>query len=471
MNCYREYKVNPTVLVWGGSERAARLAGIIATRQPTVWAWREPVPESVQGEAIRAVWGKDIAYVKGRVGRFTVGLKDARGIEEIQAGALVLVPEPSRPLLNFPDTDEVSGCSVVVILMGVSRSAYSTALPEICRLAAKNRVWVITDDVQTSFEGGEHLYWQACGQGVVFIRTNRVPSLVPILGGTRKKFEAVVFDRDLGREICLQADAFVAPVWTLGDDMSGYCERLGLADFDWGGYPGDTNREGIYVFPDPEGYMTGPEEEIVINAIAAKTAVLAQGRLQAVARFQIDGDRCAYCLTCYRNCPHMAVEFRKDEKYRNLYQEACFIDDLSCRGCGVCYALCPARAITRIGGKEEFDRDLSQGIPVILACENAAGMLLKSGGMRAYQLFPCAGAIGDNEILGAMAANGGKTDVCVVGCYQDKCEHGHKDRELEDRVKRLNRLLAKLGIEARVHLTRMSAADRLTRLTVMEERA
>ncbi len=476
MSCYREYEVDRGVFIWGGSERAAKLAEAIASKQPVIWAWKKAVPprvsDGVRNQAIRTLWGRDLAYLKGKVGRFTVGLRDADETVEVRTGAVVLVPEPSRPMLEFPDAGEVRGCSVAVILMGVSRGTYSAALPKVCSLVCDNRVWVITDDIQTSFEGGEALYSQARRQGAVFIRTDKVPSVVSVTGTTGEKFEAVVQDRDLGREICLRVDKVVAPVWGLGDDMSAYFDRLGLRDFDWGGYPGDTNREGIYVFPDPEGFMTEEEENTVVQAIAAKTAVLVRGRLQAARKFEIDGDRCAYCLTCYRNCPHMAVEMRRDEGYRNLYGEACFIDDLSCRGCGVCYSLCPAQAIRRVSGKEDLCAETHPTIPMILACQNAAGMLLRQGGIKAdYRLFPCAGAIGDNDILRVMAANGGKRDVYVVSCYQDKCEHQHKDRELEGRVKRLNRLLAAIGIEGRVRLMRMSAADRLSRFTLMGERS
>jgi len=464
MSCYQECRVNPGVLVWGGTERAAKLARVIASQQPVVWAYRKPSAYSAGMSTVRTVWNKDLAYLKGRIGRFTVGLKDTE-VEEIEVGAVVLVPEPSRPVLCFPGPHEVAGCSVLVTLMGVSRRTYSEALPEVLKLAERSQVWVVTDDVQISFERGEDLYAEARRLGVVFIRTDRVPSIVSI-PGLDKSVEATVFDRDLGREVSLQADFLVAPVWVLGDDMSAYYRRLGLVDFGWDHYPGCTNREGIYVFPDPEGFMTEMEEETAIYALAARVAVLARGRVRVKKRFKIDADRCAYCLTCYRSCPHKAIEFRRDDQYRNLYREACFIDDLSCRGCGVCYALCPTQAITEVGGQS-----LPEPMPVILACENAAGMVLKLAGERyKYQLFPCAGAIGENEMLRVLARNGGKRDLWVVTCVQDKCEHQHQDMKLRGRVERLNSLLARLGIEARVNLMRMSAADSLSRFGVTEER-
>lgn len=464
MGYYEEHKVNPRVLVWGGSQRAEKLARAIANQQPVVWAYRKPVPFSGRTVGIQTIWDKDLAYLKGKIGRFTVGLKGTE-VEGVEVGAVILVPDPSRPVLNFPSCHEAAGYSVLVALMGVSRRTYSEALPEVLKLAERSRVWVVTDDIQTSFDGGEDLYTEARRRGVVFVRTDRVPSTIPI-PGLGRRIEATVFDRDLGREVCLEADFLVAPVWVLGDDMSVYFSRLGLMDFDWGDYPGGTNREGIYIFPDPEGFMTEAEEETVIQALAAKVAVLARGRMRGEKRFEINAERCAYCLTCYRNCPHMAIEFRRDDRYANLYGEACFIDDLSCRGCGLCYALCPAQAITEIGTES-----LPKAKPAILACENAAGLVLKQAGTKyEYQLFPCAGAIGENEMLRVLAANGGKRDLWIVTCIKDKCEHGHQDMKLRGRVERLNKLLARLGIEARVNLMRMSAANSLSRFGVTEER-
>ncbi|NLU49464.1 MAG: hydrogenase iron-sulfur subunit [Syntrophomonadaceae bacterium] len=451
MRIYQDCQVNPRVLVWGGNERAWRLAKVISGQQPVIWAFSRKPPYPATQFSGQTAWGKDLAYVRGKAGRFTVGLHGS-AIEEIEVGGIIIVPDPAGPVLSGLPPGEVAGCSILFVLMGVTRRVYTQAFSQIISLAAKNRVWVITDDVQVGFANGEALYSTARARGAVFIRTDRVP-LIGTAAGAPDRFEARVLDTGIGREITLPYDILVAPRWEHTDDGLRYHELLGLGEDNLDSYPGRTNREGIWVFPDPEGVLTAAEEEVIIAAIAAQVARMATGRVRAEKYYEIDADRCAFCLTCFRLCPHQAVEFHRDKLFQNLYREACRIDTLSCRGCGLCYAECPAQAIKKV-----VDKPAPTRIPHVLACENAAAGLIHGQGLNyELRLFPCAASIGENVILRTLSES--NRDVYVVACYQGKCQHEHQNRRLQVRVRRLNTLLDRLGITLRVKLLGLSAAE------------
>lgn len=450
MRVFQDYQVNPGVLIWGGHERAFRLAEAISRHQPVTWAYRTEPPYAIGSFKGKTIWGKDLTCIQGQVGRFRIRLGESEN-DSFEVGTVIMVPSPSRPVLEYSDVQGKAGQRLLFVLMEVPRATYAEAFEVMLDLANKNRVWVITDQVQVGFTGGEQLYARARERGVVFIRTDRVPLIGAALGYPSRR-EVRVFDCDLEREISLEFDALIRLKWEQNGDMR-YLRLLGLSKDMIDHYPGRTNREGILVFPDPEGFLTRAEEELVIRAIVTRVNEFAGGKARAEKHYYIDAERCALCLTCFRHCPHRAVELCRNESYGNLYQEACQIDDLSCRGCGLCYAECPAQAIVRMGQQPDEGK-----LPVILACENAASAVsAQFDGNCPYKLFPCSGAINEIDILKAMGDRVG--DVYVVACHRGKCQHEGQDRRVEKRVERLNRLLAGLGIRARVHLIRLSAAD------------
>ena len=154
--------------------------------------------------------------------------------------------------------------------------------------------------------------------------------------------------------------------------------------------------------------------------------------------------------------PPSGVEVVKDDACKNLYGEACHIDPLACRGCGLCYAECPARAITPL------DQTETNPGSVILACANAVGAVAAQwSGPKKIRLFPCAGAISFNDMLAAVETG---SDGYVIACFQNQCQHQHQNQRAAARCRLLNRWLAQMGLPEMVKFIKLSAADRVETL-------
>ena len=90
-------------------------------------------------------------------------------------------------------------------------------------------------------------------------------------------------------------------------------------------------------------------DETIVQAQAAAgraTTILAKNQLEVGgAVSQVDPDRCTACLTCVRVCPYGVP-------YINLKGVA-EIEVAKCRGCGICGAECPRKAIKLFHYKED----------------------------------------------------------------------------------------------------------------------
>jgi heterodisulfide reductase subunit A-like polyferredoxin len=113
-----------------------------------------------------------------------------------------------------------------------------------------------------------------------------------------------------------------------------------------------TSREGIYVVGDiyATSYLAHIKQdaELVAGEIAKKLP--SENFTLEADQPQVDAAKCVVCLTCYRCCPHQAIEIlHNPEKYNNLYGSSARMNALACRRCGVCVAECPGKAIQMPG--------------------------------------------------------------------------------------------------------------------------
>jgi heterodisulfide reductase subunit A-like polyferredoxin len=114
--------------------------------------------------------------------------------------------------------------------------------------------------------------------------------------------------------------------------------RYGQPDSLWGP-PSGTNRPGLYVAGCAQAEVDAAG--ILRSAALAAAGVwerfaLGPGEKEHIA--VVDGDKCAFCLTCVRVCPFGAV-------VPDIARKAASVVRAACQACGVCAAECPAEAI------------------------------------------------------------------------------------------------------------------------------
>lgn len=86
------------------------------------------------------------------------------------------------------------------------------------------------------------------------------------------------------------------------------------------------------------------EKELPYAGIVKSPAVNGEQRNMVTGNWRIlrpvvDHDTCTLCMTCYMSCPDACIT-AVDEK---------IVHDLEyCKGCGICTAVCPVKAVARV---------------------------------------------------------------------------------------------------------------------------
>ena len=77
--------------------------------------------------------------------------------------------------------------------------------------------------------------------------------------------------------------------------------------------PVRSNRYGIFFVGSCHGPIHGTDLYNEIAAVVAEVSAFAKGKIQVPAlQPQVEAEKCAVCLTCYRCCPHHAIEIVHD---------------------------------------------------------------------------------------------------------------------------------------------------------------
>jgi len=464
----QSFETSSKVLIWGESELAIRLAMEIARRHPVVWAHAgEP---AAQPEGITVLPNSRLVEVTGAAGRFSVQIEANGSLVRQDIGTIVVVPELE---LDVPGAirsiEEVEHpLTIVMVVEGVRPGAYREIVEGALTLSRRgHRVYIIVDEVQVGFPGGEEIYQEAREAGVIFLKDTVVyhssrsadsgtepPAAAKgeITESFRELTEQTVYldCRSLGDTgpLVIEADR----LWFFNGDRvrSDYRqirEVLGITGVDCQEYyPFQTRRKGILEVDLGWGEPYFPEEILA----AVEPLIRSQtGEAPPACRYEVRADLCALCLTCYRICPHGAVSIK--DGAQNLYGQAMFIDPRACFNCGRCYAECPAQAI-----RQDLLPKESPGA-VVLACENSGGPLLEGSGIPCL-LFPCAGSIGITDMLRAWQP--GVERLVVMTCRDGKCQHRDGGKRLYLRVERLNRLIRSLKNPVHIEVVQVSAQDR-----------
>ena len=197
-----------------------------------------------------------------------------------------------------------------------------------------------------------------------------------------------------------------------------------------------------------------------------------------VERVVVDADKCAACLTCYRACPHGAIQ-------PNTTQHRMDILDPACWQCGICAAVCPGRAlehgslrrsqmheVLRVASKEMLGRR-----PIIaFACRQSAVPAADAAGHAGLVLptdvllvdVPCAGLVGDQFVLDALEQ--GARGVLVLGCHHDNCRSLWGSDLSRKGVDRVREAIEAVGVEGeRVQFHTLAANEPYRLMHLLDE--
>jgi len=267
--------------------------------------------------------------------------------------------ELSGKMLEDPAAIEGAGSAVFIQCVGSREPDRSYCSNFCCSFAARTAIDLKTKNPDMditilfremrTFGEREDLYREARSKGVVFIRYDLDGKPVVNAGGDGDKLSVTVQEPILGRPVEIKAD-FVSLQTAIQPASAGELAEIFKIDLDADGFfaespeklkPSDATRDGVYaaglgLYPKDTG-----ESIIQAKAAAARALeVLSQDSVQVGGLVaEVVPEKCAVCCTCVRTCP-FSVPFIDGET------GAAFIDPALCKGCGMCVAECPGKAIT-----------------------------------------------------------------------------------------------------------------------------
>ena len=212
-----------------------------------------------------------------------------------------------------------------------------------------------------------------------------------------------------------------------------------------------TGKRGVYTLAGSRGLNAYSdldlEIEYTLNEIRSN---LSDFEPLTENKREVDDQKCILCYTCYRVCPHGAIE--EDEEL-----DAMKINELACYGCDACIAHCPADAISYV---EEQKKETNELNLKVMMCENSADTAfqkLEQGAFKDLDIekIPCASSIMKDEIFSYLRKKDSR--LLILGCFEDSCKHLTGDGRGERIVNEVREVLNELEMgEDRVRFERLS---------------
>lgn len=448
---------------------------------------RELVERVTSHADAQVVADASIEQLEGHVGKFRVRVGTPGERIFFQVGALVVAvdaetdplvldntldaPEEVLSLRQYGESvqaGELDGQAACVLLdrNGLDRRcAGQAALTSALEHARRDgRPTLLFRQIPVYGHSGQVLYDDARAAGVSVIRYGAVPCFSATNGDIR----VTVTDAALPDEAFeFAVDRLVVPARVRPSESHARLATLLRQPLDLQGYlqPGNVRhrpvgsaRRGVYFVGGCHDECDPDEAGLEAQAVLADLMKhLPDKTIQVpVEKVAVDAGKCAACLTCYRACPHGAIE-------PNTTQHRMDILDPACWQCGICAAVCPGRAlehgslrqsqmheVLRVAGREMLGRR-----PIIaFACRQSAVPAADAAGYAGLELptdvllvdVPCAGLVGDQIVLDALEQ--GARGVLVLGCHHDNCRSLWGSDLSRKRVDKVRQTIEAVGVEA-----------------------
>jgi heterodisulfide reductase subunit A-like polyferredoxin len=228
-----------------------------------------------------------------------------------------------------------------------SRICCTTAIKNALRIKSANPeldVVVLYRDIMT-YGFLEKYYLAARRAGVRFIRYEKEKP--PVLTSQNGKLSLSVFDPSIMEEVAFDTDLLTLSAATIprqNEELANFLKvPRTLEGFFLEAHmklrPVDFASDGIYLCGLAHSPKNMRESITQAEAAVARACTILSKDVMLVGGViaQVDGEKCAACLSCVRVCPYnVPVINEKGEAS---------IDITKCKGCGICVSECPAKAI------------------------------------------------------------------------------------------------------------------------------
>ncbi len=431
--------------------------------------------------------GSTLIHCQGMPGNFVLKFSQATDKFEKKVGAIVVATEYTRTSLfehyGLPDSEKVISQSQlemmlysgekdenrfpktnnVAFLVGFGQEGDPLVMHRIMRCVQDLedhdcQAYVYVKNIKVAAEGLERLYRDNRQKGAIYFKLSERPSISPD-GQSITSYDPV-----LDKEIELYPDLIVVEEsFQANHAHSRLSQILGIDIGPWGflqennvhRLPVATNRTGIFVTGSSREVMETSDMTRDAANVALEIRQFLNNGYKEIPEYIgiVDKDKCCFCLTCFRCCPHGAI----------YLEDRPVISSMACQGCGICASECPQDAIQIVAYqdeaikanlKQEIEQAKKNQAPVIIAfcCENSS---FESG--RAAQTFnyslpeglrmikvPCAGKV-DLDYLFTSFTHGAD-GVMVLACHEGNCRSVRGNSFAQQRVGNLHHLLEEAGL-------------------------
>jgi heterodisulfide reductase subunit A-like polyferredoxin len=328
--------------------------------------------EEIEGDKnIEVLTSSEVVKVEGKVGDFAVMIrKGTKELSRVFGGIVFATGYETGGDSQFKPSAQITSPNGLARMLQASNlggkprtvgfvfdsSDENSRLPAMATLnsalAAKQKwgseVYVFCKNVKVDGEGLESLYREARECGVIFVKFEEKPRISAHDGQAEIEAKDVL----LGENTILNCDLLVAEerfspshgTSTLSSLLNVRTDSRGFyQDENVHLYPVSSERKGIFFVGDCRG-DSGPGRvwTDVSSVVTSLYELLGPGKIVVERdRVKVDPQKCRTCLTCLRACPHSAVGLARVDNGREVAE----IWDLACDACGICAAICPAKAI------------------------------------------------------------------------------------------------------------------------------